>query len=448
MDRDQDPLVQQALRNRPQPHVAFEEAPKPAPVGPPRAFPPQMGPSPGGVPAPIPGQQPQLMPQRGRCVEETPEVRRARIKRVTISAVKEIAKTIFLIVFLTIYAVLGALAFEALEQTNEKTTCTASEAVYEKMEEDTANALWNVANNYQNSDYQDVQYELIDKMVENFTNNVRQIGYDGTLCELLGQPGGPTYDWNFPGALLFSVTVFTTVGYGNITPKTDWGRMFCIAYAMIGLPLMFFTLANIGEHMAVVFRFVYIKVCCLGLCAKRHHTRPLPPAGQKQGPWMNNYAPVVNDDDDEDDEEDEVTIPLTVTLLVIGGYVGLGALVFAVWEKWDAMASAYFTFVTISTIGLGDLVPGFNSAGDTQGSVKLLTCAAYMLFGMSLLSMGFDLIQYEMASKMTAIGGQNVGRAGDTVNELQGKDEDIPDDVAPPSRHLQPAKKAPHHPNP
>lgn len=213
--------------------------------------------------------------------------------------------------------------------------------------------------------------------------------------------------------------------------------MFCIAYAMIGLPLMFFTLANIGEHMATVFRFVYVKICCLGLCAKK---RQPPPA--KPQPWGNTtHNPIVEDDDDDDENEDEeeITIPLTLTLLVIAGYIGLGALIFAVWENWDAMAAAYFTFITVSTIGLGDLVPGFNNTGsDAEGSLKLLTCAAFMLFGMALLSMGFDLIQYEMANKITAIGGQNVGRAGDTVNELEGKDDKEMDvDVAPPARNVQ-----------
>lgn len=219
--------------------------------------------------------------------------------------------------------------------------------------------------------------------------------------------------------------------------------MFCIAYAMIGLPLMFFTLANIGEHMAVVFRFIYVKVCCLGLCAKKLHPPPASArtVGKPQGWGNTTHTPVVEDDDDDDDEdEEEITIPLTLTLLVIAGYIGLGALIFAVWENWDAMAAAYFTFVTVSTIGLGDLVPGFNNTGsDAEGSLKLLTCAVYMLFGMSLLSMGFDLIQYEMANKITAIGGQNVGRAGDTVNELQGKDDnELDPDVAPPTRNVQP----------
>jgi potassium channel subfamily K protein len=36
----------------------------------------------------------------------------------------------------------------------------------------------------------------------------------------------------------------------------------------------------------------------------------------------------------------------------------MGSLIFTVWEGWDIIASGYYCFITISTIGFGDIVPG------------------------------------------------------------------------------------------
>ena len=38
--------------------------------------------------------------------------------------------------------------------------------------------------------------------------------------------------------------------------------------------------------------------------------------------------------------------------------LGLGALIFGYFESWSPMEGAYFSFITLSTIGFGDFVPG------------------------------------------------------------------------------------------
>ena len=66
--------------------------------------------------------------------------------------------------------------------------------------------------------------------------------------------------------------------------------------------------------------------------------------------------------DDEIGDEDfmptnSIAIPIIVNILIIAGYVGVGAVVFSAWEEWSTMAAAYFSFVTLTTIGFGDLSP-------------------------------------------------------------------------------------------
>lgn len=42
-------------------------------------------------------------------------------------------------------------------------------------------------------------------------------------------------------------------GYGNITPKSNTGKVLTIFYAMIGIPLMFMCLTNTGDLLAELF---------------------------------------------------------------------------------------------------------------------------------------------------------------------------------------------------
>lgn len=57
-------------------------------------------------------------------------------------------------------------------------------------------------------------------------------------------------------------------GYGHLAPKTTWGKVATIFYAILGIPLMLLCLSNIGDVMATSFRFLYWKVCCY-VCEKK-----------------------------------------------------------------------------------------------------------------------------------------------------------------------------------
>jgi len=49
-------------------------------------------------------------------------------------------------------------------------------------------------------------------------------------------------------------------GYGHVAPKTKWGRLVTIVYALVGIPLTFLYLSNMGDFMAKCFRVFYQKV--------------------------------------------------------------------------------------------------------------------------------------------------------------------------------------------
>lgn len=88
-----------------------------------------------------------------------------------------------------------------------------------------------------------------------------------------------------------------------------------------------------------------------------------------------------------------VHVPLYVSLLLLVGYVLLGALLFGLWEpEWDVLVGSYFCFVTLSTIGFGDYVPG-TSLDAWSSTPKLVLCSLYVICGLALLAMCFELMQ-------------------------------------------------------
>ena len=57
----------------------------------------------------------------------------------------------------------------------------------------------------------------------------------------------------------------------------------------------------------------------------------------------------------------QVMVPITINMILIVFYLMMGAVIFSNWEGWDIGSACYFSFVTLSTIGFGDMVPGNRS---------------------------------------------------------------------------------------
>ncbi|VDM29680.1 unnamed protein product [Toxocara canis] len=56
--------------------------------------------------------------------------------------------------------------------------------------------------------------------------------------------------WSFVDSILFCFTVITTIGYGNVAPQTFAGRLFCIFYGLIGIPLTLLAIADLGKFLS------------------------------------------------------------------------------------------------------------------------------------------------------------------------------------------------------
>ncbi|KAG8195714.1 hypothetical protein JTE90_002977 [Oedothorax gibbosus] len=180
---------------------------------------------------------------------------------------------------------------------------------------------------------------------------------------LIDEEGNDTHsNWGFGNAFFFAITVVTTIGYGHLSPSTTPGRLFCIVYAMIGIPLTGILLAAIGGYYSQRL----VKDLQKARRARNSHLALALSATKCLVPW------------------------LMLFLVVPAG--------FFVWlEGWSFVDSFYYCFITLSTIGFGDFVAG-NFVGEYVSVYKTFV-VLWIIFGLGYLAMILNYISRMMRCK-------------------------------------------------
>ncbi|XP_052518360.1 potassium channel subfamily K member 7 [Budorcas taxicolor] len=164
----------------------------------------------------------------------------------------------------------------------------------------------------------------------------------GALEELLGTAlvaqahgvsslgnGSEAKNWDLPSALLFTASLLTTTGFGHMAPLSAGGKAFCVAYTALGLP------------------------ASLALVAALRHC--LVPLLSRPGAWVATRWQLPP-------PRAALLQAVALGLLVVGVFVLLPALVlWGVQGDCSLLEAVYFCFSSLSTIGLGDLLPGRGS---------------------------------------------------------------------------------------
>ena len=83
-------------------------------------------------------------------------------------------------------------------------------------------------------------YSGIDEILIGFRNKILQIEIE---TEYVGQDCTLDSKWHFFSALLFTITLISTVGYGHVAPITWEGRIVSMCYALIG---------NLEFHISII----------------------------------------------------------------------------------------------------------------------------------------------------------------------------------------------------
>ncbi|KPP69269.1 potassium channel subfamily K member 4-like [Scleropages formosus] len=150
----------------------------------------------------------------------------------------------------------------------------------------------------------------------------------GAGVDATGNSSSFTSRWDLASAFFFCGTIITTIGFGHISPKTDGGQLFCIFYALVGIPMFGILLAGVGDHLGTLLRRAIGKMETLFL------------------KWR--VSPTL------------VRIISAVLSILLGCLVFLlvPTIVFQRIEQWNLLEAAYFVVITLTTVGFGDYVAG------------------------------------------------------------------------------------------
>ncbi|KRY39052.1 potassium channels protein 7, TWiK family [Trichinella spiralis] len=346
------------------------------------------------------------------------------------SKAKVILSHVGLILIFCTYVLAGSFIFYHLEQDNEIKIREKSFADVLETRDRLFDAVWHGGLENPPSPQQ------LANLVDNLTNALLD-AFDTRFvsAQHFSNSTKPDDVWTYSSSVFFTVTFLTTIGkyciflqiyttqskqknniksrlnvvikgkevqgFGNPSPSTFRGRLFCVFYGLIGIPLALITIADSGKFLGEFMVHVYS--ACRGSILKRRRGKE-----QEQSAAVEqSTVGCVDVDDDERrhlliSELDKVglrefaDVPAGLVFGVFLSYTALGSLLLHYVERWDIVDAFYFTFVTMTTVGFGDLIP-------EQRSCYLLILL-YILVGLALTTTLIDLVGVKYIIKVHYFG--------------------------------------------
>ncbi|XP_009701774.1 PREDICTED: potassium channel subfamily K member 9-like, partial [Cariama cristata] len=151
----------------------------------------------------------------------------------------------------------------------------------------------------------------------------------------------------------------SSTGYGHAAPGTDAGKVFCMFYAILGIPLTLVMFQSLGERMNTVVRLLLKKIKkCLGM--------------RTTNVSMENMV--------------------LVGFLSCMGTLCIGAAAFSYFEGWTFFHAYYYCFITLTTIGFGDFVALQKNEALQKKPPYVAFSFMYILVGLTVIGAFLNLV--------------------------------------------------------
>ncbi|OTF81205.1 Acid-sensitive two pore domain K+ channel dTASK-6-like protein, partial [Euroglyphus maynei] len=177
-------------------------------------------------------------------------------------------------------------------------------------------------------------------------------------------------NWSFINSFFFAITVITTVGYGHLTPRTIMGKIFCIIYALFGIPITSLLIGSVADRFSKLYS---PKKLPRGLKRTPTYQRQLSTR------FLMLRRGLIS------------LVPWFFAFLVVPAWI------FRYLEGWSFLDGFYYCFVTLSTIGFGDYVAG--SFEKNYIWIYKIIIVFWIIFGLAYLSMILNFITNALRSR-------------------------------------------------
>ncbi|KAM0731871.1 Potassium channel subfamily K member 6 [Formica fusca] len=98
-----------------------------------------------------------------------------------------------------------------------------------------------------------------------------------------------------------------------------------------------------------------------------------------------------------------ILAPISICLGAMLCYIVAGAFTLHKLDGWSFIDASYFCFMSLSTIGFGDMVPGSyprHTIADSR-NVTVWFCSCYIMSGMALTAMCFNILHDEIVHRLS-----------------------------------------------